>query len=196
MTWKNLVTVSAVLVFASVVVSGCASVPRTDTPARGVLQGTPSDQAAQSGLPVTLPSGPADRSSTGFIWPLKEGTVSSFFGSRRRDYHEGIDIRANRGSPILAAKDGEVIYSSRKIHGYGNMIVIKHADGMATVYAHNKKNIVHTGDHVTQGQVIGYVGSTGKATGPHVHFEIRRNELPEDPLLYLPQVRTPAMAVK
>ena len=96
----------------------------------------------------------------------------------------------------MAAKDGDVIYSSRKIHGYGNMIVLKHADGMATVYAHNKKNLVHAGDHVTQGQVIGYVGSTGKATGPHVHFEVRRNELPQDPLLYLPQVRTPAMAVK
>lgn len=190
---KTRVLLILTLAVAAMLAVGCASVPRNDTGAHGVLQAPLADRTP---LPISIPPTVAERSNYGFIWPIKEGKVSSFFGTRRRDYHEGIDIKTNRGSPVLAAKDGEVIYSSKKIHGYGNMIVIKHPDGMATVYAHNRKNLVKVGEHVTQGQVVGYVGATGKATGPHLHFELRRGELPQDPLLYLPQVRTPAVAHK
>lgn len=187
----------AVAMSALTLLGGCASVSRTQSAGRGILQNqTAGDSSLRAPLPISIPPSISQSSGSGFVWPVKEGRVSSFFGSRRRDYHEGIDIKANRGNPIFAAKGGEVIYSGRKIHGYGNMIVVKHPDGMATVYAHNKKNLVKIGEFVTQGQILGYVGATGKATGPHLHFEIRKGELPQDPLLYLPQVRTPAMAHK
>jgi murein DD-endopeptidase MepM/ murein hydrolase activator NlpD len=182
------------ILVALLLVSGCASVRTTDTGNRGLFQNDSS--IARGPVNVSIPPSVIDKSEFGFIWPVREGSVSSFFGKRRRDYHEGIDIRANRGNPVFAAKEGTVIYASRKIHGYGNMIVVKHADGLATVYAHNKKNLVKRGEHVTQGQLLAYVGATGKATGPHLHFEIRKGELPQDPLLYLPQVRAPAMAHK
>jgi murein DD-endopeptidase MepM/ murein hydrolase activator NlpD len=189
--------VSSLFVFISAVafVSGCSSVPRVDDGNRGLFQKA-APSLVREGMPISLPSGANEKSDSGFAWPVKEGKVSSLFGSRKRDYHEGIDIRTNRGSPIFASKEGEVIYSSRKIRGYGNMIVVKHTEEFATVYAHNRKNLVKVGDHVTQGQVLGLVGATGKATGPHLHFEIRKGELPQDPLLYLPQLRTPAVASK
>ncbi len=200
MTSRSFICFLSLLSLALMLLGGCASVPRTQSAERGVLQtssgAVAGDSSGRTPLPISIPPSITQSSGSGFVWPVKEGKVSSFFGSRRRDYHEGIDIKANRGNPIFAAKGGEIIYSGRKIHGYGNMIVIKHADGLATVYAHNKKNLVKIGDLVTQGQMLGYVGATGKATGPHLHFEIRKGELPQDPLLYLPQVRTPAMAHK
>ena len=185
----------AIAVLTLGALAGCSSVPIVDSGKRGIFQGgTESTQAAGEGLPIRLGATDLDRSDTGFIWPVKEGRVSSLFGKRRRDFHEGVDIRCNRGSPVFAAQDGDVIYASKRIGGYGNMIVVKHPGEIATVYAHNKKNLVKVGDHVTQGKVIALVGATGKATGPHVHFEIRRGELPQDPLLYLPSVRSPAVA--
>lgn len=180
--------------------TGCSTSPRAvDVGSKGLFQKDAQSQSmtVTSGtMPISLPPTVTSKSESGFMWPVKEGKVSSFFGKRKRDFHEGIDIRANRGNPIYAAKAGEVIYNSRKIRGYGNMIVIKHDDGMATVYAHNRKNLVKHGEKVKQGQLIGLIGSTGKSTGPHLHFEIRKGELAQDPLLYLPQVRSPAMAVK
>lgn len=179
--------------------SGCSSVPVRPAPAQGLFQKQETPSAVvingnRAPLPISIPPSVNHSSDSGFVWPVREGKVSSFFGSRRRDYHEGIDINTARGNPIYAAKDGEVIYSSRKIKGYGNMIVVRHDSGLATVYAHNKKNLVRVGAKVRQGQLLAYVGATGKATGPHLHFEIRKGEIPQDPLLYLPQVRTPAMA--
>lgn len=176
----------------AILASGCSTVKVTDSGNRGVLQQSP---VVVLPKPIELPIMP-NPIEAGFIWPVHEGKVSSFYGQRRRDFHEGIDIRCNRGSSIFAAKAGTVIYSSRKIKGYGNMIVIRHDDGTSTVYAHNRKNLVKRGSRVTQGQLLGYVGATGKATGPHLHFEIRKGELPQDPLLYLPQIRSPTIAHK
>jgi len=181
---------------AMAILSGCSAVPALKTANRGLLQETP--EAVRPLLPVSTQGSVAMNNGAAhqadFIWPVSQGAVTSFFGKRKRDFHEGIDIRANRGTPVYAARGGEVIYSSRRIRGYGNMIVIKHEDGLATVYAHNKKNTVRKGDRVGQGQLIGYIGATGKATGPHLHFEIRKGELAQDPLVFLPQMRAPAMA--
>jgi murein DD-endopeptidase MepM/ murein hydrolase activator NlpD len=124
-------------------------------------------------------------SKQGFIWPIKQGIISSYFGLRKRKFHDGIDIKAPKGTHIYAAKSGRVLYSAKKIKGYGNMIVIQHPDYTVTVYAHNSKNLVKTGDFVNQGDLIGHVGRTGRATGPHLHFEIRKGVKPVDPLLYL-----------
>jgi murein DD-endopeptidase MepM/ murein hydrolase activator NlpD len=98
--------------------------------------------------------------------------VSSRFGQRWSDFHEGIDIKASEGTPIYAAHSGTVVYSSNGLRGYGNMIVLK-GEGLLTVYGHNRKNRVKVGDLVKIGDHIADLGKTGKATGPHLHFETR-----------------------
>jgi murein DD-endopeptidase MepM/ murein hydrolase activator NlpD len=115
-------------------------------------------------------------------WPLKSVRVTSKFGKRPRDFHEGIDLKAKSGTPVYAAQDGKVLYAGIKIRGYGNMIVIKHRYGIATVYAHNSRLLVRTGDWVSLGQQIAVSGSTGRSTGPHLHFEVRYGVSAVDPV--------------
>lgn len=119
-----------------------------------------------------------------FIWPVR-GEVSSGFGPRGENFHDGIDIAAEEGSPIRATDRGEVIYSDQ-LSGYGNLIIIRHSDGFASVYAHNRKNLVRQGQRVERGEVIGEVGQTGRVSAPHLHFEIRKDNIAVDPLYYLP----------
>lgn len=119
-----------------------------------------------------------------FAWPL-HGRLSSRFGWRRGRPHEGIDIAARRGTPIHAAEAGRVIKSGW-LGGYGRVVIIKHTGNYSTVYAHNSRNEVRKGQFVEKGDEVAKVGATGNATGPHVHFEIRRNRHPQDPLGYLP----------
>ena len=116
-------------------------------------------------------------------WPAR-GTLTSKYGPRWGRMHEGIDIGARPGTPIYSAGAGRVIYSGR-LGGYGNVVIVRH-DELATVYAHNRKNRVRKGDHVRQGELIAEVGASGNATGPHLHFEVRKNDRPLDPLRYLP----------
>ncbi|MEW6007596.1 MAG: M23 family metallopeptidase [bacterium] len=118
-----------------------------------------------------------------FIWPIK-GEISSGFGKRGGGFHQGIDIKAEEGSLIKAAADGIVSYADFR-PTYGNVIIILHKDGFATVYAHNKKNLVSVSQRVKQGDVIALVGKTGNATGFHLHFEIRNKGKAENPLIYL-----------
>lgn len=127
-----------------------------------------------------------------YIWPVSNGRLTSPFGRRWGKNHDGIDIAAPRGTSIHAARAGRVIYAGNAISGYGNMIVVNHGGSFRTVYAHNKKNLVRRGDNVRQGQVIGLVGSTGKSSGPHVHFEVRQGSKPYNPMHFIAQkgVRT------
>jgi len=119
-----------------------------------------------------------------FAWPLR-GRVTSGYGPRGRRPHEGIDIPAPAGTPVRAAEAGRVVYAGR-LGGYGNVVVLRHDARFETVYAHNRRNHVRRLDFVDKGRVIAEVGATGNATGPHLHFEIRRDDRPEDPLRYLP----------
>ncbi len=98
--------------------------------------------------------------------------------------HEGVDIGAGSGTPISAAASGSVIYAGW-MGGYGNLVVIDHGGGLSTAYAHQSSFAVGSGTHVSQGQVIGYVGCTGRCFGPHLHFEVRVNGGAVDPLSYL-----------
>jgi murein DD-endopeptidase MepM/ murein hydrolase activator NlpD len=123
--------------------------------------------------------------SLDFVWPV-EGPLSSGFGRRRGGRHEGIDIPAKTGTPVRAAEAGRVIHSGAGLGDYGNVVIVKHAGRYSTVYAHNRRNRVRKGEFVEKGQVIAEVGRTGNASGPHVHFELRRDRRAEDPLLYLP----------
>jgi murein DD-endopeptidase MepM/ murein hydrolase activator NlpD len=122
-------------------------------------------------------------------WPA-QGAVVSPFGWRihpilgYRKFHTGIDIAAGYGTPIHAAAAGTVIYATW-MGGYGNVIVVDHGDGLSTLYAHQSRLAAGTGTRVGRGQTIGYVGSTGFSTGPHLHFEVRVNGNPVDPMGYL-----------
>lgn len=116
------------------------------------------------------------KKSSRFLWPVpSSGKISSSFGHRWGRNHEGIDIPARAGAYILAADDGVVVYSGHELGGYGNITVLSHRDGFFTVYAHASKNYTSKGDKISKGQVIATVGSTGKSTGNHLHFEIRRD---------------------
>lgn len=112
--------------------------------------------------------------------PLKRGFISSTFGRRtdpftgKKKYHKGIDFVGKRGSEVLAVAAGVVTKAERE-SGYGNMVEIRHADGYITRYAHNQENLVTAGDRVEKGEPIAMLGSTGRSSGPHVHFEVRRN---------------------
>lgn len=120
-----------------------------------------------------------------FKWPVPASKrISSFFGPRHGRHHDGIDIAAKRGTSIIASAGGRVKFSG-KMRGYGNVIVLEHANGYHTVYAHNSRNIVKKGHRVSQGEVIGKVGSTGRSSGPHLHFEIRKNNKVANPGKYI-----------
>jgi murein DD-endopeptidase MepM/ murein hydrolase activator NlpD len=121
-------------------------------------------------------------SASGLIWPVN-GPITSGFGWRWGRMHEGIDIGAPCGTPIHAAASGTVIFSGW-MDGYGNFVVIDHGNGLATAYGHQSAIYV-SGGSVSQGQTIGAVGSTGNSTGCHLHFEVRVNGNPVDPLGYL-----------
>lgn len=141
-------------------------------------------EALASPPPAAARSAPGGNAPS-FIWPVK-GVVYSRFGARGASRHDGIDIAAPEGTAIQAAADGEVIYSGVQ-RGYGNLVILRHEGGLVTIYAHNRENLVREGDRVRKGQTIAKVGRTGRATGPHVHFEVRRGTKPIDPQTVLPR---------
>lgn len=118
-------------------------------------------------------------------WPV-DGIVTTRFGVRGARKHDGIDISAPEGTRVQAAEAGVVLYAGDGQRGYGNLIIIKHADNLVTLYAHNKQNLVKEGERVIRGQHIAHVGQTGRAEGPHLHFEVRQKDRPKNPLFYLP----------
>jgi murein DD-endopeptidase MepM/ murein hydrolase activator NlpD len=104
---------------------------------------------------------------------------------RRNHHHDGVDISAARGTPVYAAASGRVIHADASLSGYGKMVIIKHGDRYSTVYAHNDELFVRVGQFVEQGQRIALVGKTGRASSPHLHFEVRYDGRPRDPLGHL-----------
>lgn len=124
-----------------------------------------------------------------WLWPLRYGVVSSEYGRRWGKRHKGIDIAADEGDKVYAAAPGEVLYSSSSLKGYGNVVILRHDNEMTTLYAHNSKLLVKKGQRVRTGQLIAHVGSTGRSTGPHVHFEIRKKSKALDPRKILPKSR-------
>ncbi len=151
---------------------------------RGETQALAGQEQALAEL-IRARSGPGDvvgsgaASAAGLIWPI-HGPVSSEFGPRWGGFHPGIDIAVPTGVPIAAAANGVVVVAGPN-GGYGNFVVVDHNNGYATAYAHQSSIAVSEGQTVKQGQVIGYVGSTGFSTGPHLHFEVRVNGSPQNP---------------
>lgn len=131
-------------------------------------------------LPGVIP--PPSAAVGTYIWPTGAKIVTQYYGLR----HTGMDIAGPQGLPNYAAKDGVVIKSQDGYNGgYGSYIIIDHGGGITTWYGHNYKRLVQVGEHVTQGQVIGILGNTGRSTGPHLHFEVRVNGKHTNPLQYI-----------
>lgn len=122
--------------------------------------------------------------------PVKKGWISSYYGYRtspfdgRRVFHKGLDIASKKGSPIIAVAGGVVTWADRR-WGYGNLVEINHGNGYATRYGHCQKLLVKEGEAVKKGQVIATIGSTGRSTGPHVHFEVLQNGKQVNPLDFI-----------
>ena len=183
----------AALVVAVVVLVGVVPVGHANP---AVVDAVPSDAVraahAREQLAVLLRaaelSGLIDRVGHGYVWPL-EGRISSGFGWRSisvagNRFHGGIDIAAPSGTPVRAARGG-IVTRAGWVGAYGYLIVLDHGGGWETRYAHLSRIDVRLGERVAQGAVVGLVGSTGASTGPHLHFEVRRDGLALDPLAYL-----------
>lgn len=156
------------------------------------------DSTLEESAPVAAPVGPTlswsgerysqttPTTTMNFDWPVEDARLSRGFLLGKR-WHYGLDLAAKKGTPILASEAGVVIYVGKGFSGYGKLIVVEHNDTWATLYSHLNKFSVKEGDKVRRGQKIGEMGRTGRATGVHLHFEIRYNRQPVNPLMYLPQ---------
>lgn len=144
--------------------------------------------SSSEGTSSSSTSSASSYGSGSFIWPVPyTHNITSEFGMRWGRLHGGIDIAAGGvyGQPIVAADSGTVILAGNQGDGYGNYVIIDHGNGYKTLYGHMSSVAAYTGQQVAQGEVIGYVGSTGNSTGPHLHFEIRVNDVQTDPLGYV-----------
>ncbi len=121
-----------------------------------------------------------------FEWPLREYQLTQKFRPFKKRPHLGIDLRASLGSPVLSSRPGRVVYAGKKLAGYGNVVLIEHSRHWASLYAHLQSIQVSIGQKVFQGEMIGTLGWTGRATGPHLHFELIYKRKAVNPLFYLP----------
>lgn len=127
------------------------------------------------------------RDESSFDWPVDRARLTRGYKIARRGRpHLGIDLAGPRGTPVYSARAGRVIYAGRDFSGFGKMILIESNGGWATLYAHLDKILVSQGQNVRLGENVGLMGSTGRSTGPHLHFEVRKDKKPVDPLRYLP----------
>jgi murein DD-endopeptidase MepM/ murein hydrolase activator NlpD len=154
------------------------------TQEREVLEQSLSEEVVAPPPPPEPPR-PRVKTDADLVWPIL-GPITSPFGPRWGKFHAGIDIGSPSYQEVVAALDGEVIYADATRGPLGEAVVLQHAHGLRTVYAHLSILIAHEGDTVRQGQAIGGVGNTGRATGPHLHFEVRKNGTALNPEDYLP----------
>lgn len=152
----------------------------------GVGSARPQATPPRRGRSVAITQ-PPPRTSARFAWPTR-GQIASRFGPKEGgQYNEGINILASQGSPVRAAEAGVVAYASNQLAGYGNLLLIRHADGFVSAYAHNERILVRTGQQVRRGDVVARVGKSGGVREPQLHFEIRKGRRALDPLDYLEQ---------
>lgn len=167
---------------------------KPETPATaGVAPPPPKPGQAAPAVAETGPTKPAPpRTGKGFEWPV-EGRIVGRYGSGPNGTHnDGINIAAREGEPVHAAEDGVVAYAGNELRGYGNLVLIKHAGGYMTAYAHNAQLLVKRGEVVKRGQEIAKAGATGTVDSPQVHFEIRQGTHAIDPTTLLPSLRASA----
>jgi len=150
----------------------------------GAELAAPEEQEFLSPQQVAALQPAVDAPASLLAWPA-HGLITSTFGPRWDEFHRGIDIAVPYGSVVRAAEDG-VVTRSGWYYGYGRVVVIDHANGLTTLYGHNSRLLVSAGDRVEKGQPIALAGSSGRSTGPHVHFEVHVNGRPVNPLRHLP----------
>ncbi len=157
--------------------------PRAAAPATATARATPpASPPAPRAAPLPAVAGPAPA----FAWPL-EGRVLSTFGPKPGGrFNDGVNLKASVGTPVRAAADGVVAYAGDAVAGFGNLVLIKHADGWVSAYGHNETLLVARGRKVTKGEIIARSGATGAVDEPQLHFELRRGRTPSDPLALLP----------
>lgn len=146
---------------------------------------TSKPSAAGTQVAAVTPSAPIATGNGQFGWPVQGKIISKYGATADGLRNDGINISAPSGSPVVAAADGVVAYAGNELRGFGNMILIRHADGWVTAYAHNDSLAVKKGDSVKRGQIIARVGQTGNVTAPQLHFEIRKGTSAQDPMKYL-----------
>lgn len=168
------------IIAISIALSGCTSF-------RGPSELDMPDYVAPSEADVQRAREELKSGDIAFDWPVDEAKLSQQFrsgaGSRN---HWGLDLAGPRGTPIISSEKGYVIYTGREFRGYGNLVVIEHSPEWATLYSHLDRILVKEGQFVKQGEIIGKMGRTGRASGVHLHFEIRHNRQPVNPQAYLP----------
>jgi murein DD-endopeptidase MepM/ murein hydrolase activator NlpD len=165
--------------------AGESAAPPSKPPPAPALPSAPPPKPEQlAALPPPVPAAPAERGS--FLWPV-QGRILSTYGSGAGGTHnDGINIAAPLGTNVVAADAGTVAYAGNELRGFGNLVLVKHADGWMTAYAHNSVLLVKRGDKVRRGQTIARVGATGAVGEPQLHFEIRHGARALDPGEYLP----------
>jgi murein DD-endopeptidase MepM/ murein hydrolase activator NlpD len=147
---------------------------------------TTATQPTDTEVAATPPEAtPAARGGERFLWPVKGKIISNFGPKKGGLNNDGINISAPAGTSVVAADNGVVAYAGNELRGFGNLLLIRHADGWVTAYAHNEKLLVKRGEKVKRGQAIAQIGSTGNVAAPQLHFEIRKGTDPVDPLKYL-----------
>ncbi len=146
---------------------------------------TVSSPASRAARPATQPAStrPVPETKGMLDWPLR-GVLYARFGKKGREPHDGIDLAAPTGTPVKTSQEGEVLYAGEQ-RGYGLIVIIRHSERLITLYAHNRDLRVKSGQKVRRGQVIATVGESGKTSGPQLHFEVRVDGKPVDPLDYL-----------
>ena len=132
-----------------------------------------------------MPAGPGGASGGRFLWPVHGKIVSGYGPKEGGLFNDGINIAVKEGTPVVAADDGVVVYAGNEIRGFGNLVLIKHANGWMTAYAHNAEFLVRRGEEVRRGQAIAKAGASGTVSSPQLHFEIRRGSHAVDPMKYL-----------
>lgn len=165
-----------------VAVAATEAAPALEPPPVSREQAEATRQAAQKTPPPL--------SGDGFLWPVR-GEIASGFGEKPNGArNNGINIKAAAGTPVLAAENGVVVYAGDALPGYGNLLLISHAQGFTTAYAHNQDLLARVGDVVARGQRIATVGTTGGVATPQLHFELREGKKPIDPIAHLETART------
>lgn len=162
----------------------------------------PSGAAAQTAMaqpaavtsPVVVPP-PPPRSGQGYVWPVKGRVIAEFGATGKGQHNDGINIEVAKGTPVLAAEDGVVAYSGNELRGFGNLLLLKHADGWMTAYAHNEKLLVKRGDMVKRGQQMALSGDSGGVSPPQLHFEMRKGTRAIDPLTVLGKSVSPTASL-
>lgn len=152
----------------------------TPAPATKPVVAAPPTSSAPSDAMAAIPQ-PAGRAGGLFMWPVNGKIISNFGPTANGLHNDGINIAAPRGTPVRAAENGVVVYAGNQLRGFGNLLLIRHADGWVTAYAHNDTLLVKKGDQVKRGQVIARVGSTGNVSSPQLHFELRKGTEAVDP---------------